>query len=186
MATSITASHPERFQDDPAAVHAPDYVKKHVTSVRAMFNRGTKLEWLPHDFRPFVNVEPIRLAPKHLLESDLPTVGEVEPLLRHAGAFRGLDDLLQVYHATGARTHELTAARVGDFQPETRQLLLGNHEEEPDAQRGGATADRPELPGVGDHLPSVRGEAVRCPRLPSALRSPVEPQHPVPSVRGDP
>lgn len=48
-------------------------------------------------------------------------------MLRHAGAFRGLDDLLRVYHATGARTHELTAARVGDFQPQTRQLLLGSH-----------------------------------------------------------
>ena len=82
--------------------------------------------WLPHDFRPFASVEPIRLPPKPLLESDLPTGGEVVSLLRHAGAFRGLDDLLTAYHATGARTHELAAARVGDFQPQTRQLLLGN------------------------------------------------------------
>jgi integrase len=126
-ATSITASHLETFQDDLAALHALDYVKKHVTSVRAMFNRGTKSGWLPHDIRPFASLEPIRLPPEPLLESDLPTVGEVESLLRQAEAFRGRDDLLLVYHATGAKTHELTAARVGDFQPQTRRLLLGSH-----------------------------------------------------------
>jgi hypothetical protein len=60
-ATSLTASHLESFQDGLAALHALDYVKKHVTSVRAMFNRGAKLGWLPHDFRPFASVEPIHL-----------------------------------------------------------------------------------------------------------------------------
>jgi integrase len=126
-ATSLTASHLETFQDDLETLYALDYVKKHVTSVRAMFNRGAKLEWLPHDFRPFIGVEPIRLPAKPLLESDLPTIGEVAALLHHAKSFRGVDDLLRVYHATGARTHELTAVRVEDFQPQTRQLLLGNH-----------------------------------------------------------
>ena len=126
-AISMTTSHQEAFQDGLAARHALDYVKKHTTSVRAMFNKGAKLGRLPHDFRPFASVEPIRLPAKPLLESELPTVEEVEKLLRQAGAFRGLDDLLRVYHATGASTHELTAARVGDFQRQTRQLLLGNH-----------------------------------------------------------
>jgi integrase len=126
-ATSLTASHLETFQDDLTAFHALDYVKKHVTSVRAMFNRGSKLGWLPHNFRPFASVEPIRLPSKPLLETDLPTIGEVEALLRLSKSFRGVDDLLLVYHATGARTHELTAVQVRDFQPQTRQLLLGNH-----------------------------------------------------------
>ena len=75
-ATSITASHLETFQDDLATLHALDYVKKHVTSVQAMFNRGAKLGWLPHDFRPFASVEPIRFPAKPLLETDLPTVEE--------------------------------------------------------------------------------------------------------------
>jgi len=126
-AISITASHLEMFQDDLAARHALDYVKKHVTSVLAMFNKGAKLGWLPHDFRPFASVEPIRLPAKPLLETDLPTVEEVEALMRHARTFRGLDDLMHVYHATGARTHELTEVRIGAFQPQTRQLLIGSH-----------------------------------------------------------
>jgi site-specific recombinase XerD len=125
--TSITSWHLEMFQDDLAARHALAYVKKHVTSVRAMFNKGAKLGWLPHDFRPFASVEPIRLPAKPLLETDLPTVEEVEALMRHARTFRGMDDLMHVYHATGARTHELIEVRIRAFQPQTRQLLIGSH-----------------------------------------------------------
>jgi integrase len=35
--------------------------------------------------------------------------------------------LLQCFHATGARTSELLAARAADFQPITHQLVLGKH-----------------------------------------------------------
>ena len=165
-AVAITASHLERFQDDLAARHALDYVKKHITSVQAMFNRGSKLGWLPQDFRPFASVETIRLPAKPLLEAELPTVGEVQALLAHADAdltpvgcgrgsrrrkpeeyrsgeanpWRGFGDLLQCFHATGARTSQLLAARVADFQPITHQLVLGKHKRsktltEPTARR---------------------------------------------------
>ena len=149
-ATSVTASHLETFQDDLATLHALDYVKKHVTSVRAMFSRGAKLGWLPHNFRPFASVEPIRLPAKPLLEADLPTVEEVEALLRDSTTFRGLDDLLRVYYATGARTHELTAARVGDFpmrsMPSTSRVTC--------ALRTSAAERGTVIGGSGRHDPS--------------------------------
>jgi hypothetical protein len=75
--TSITATRLERFQGDLATLLALDYVMKHVTSVRAMFSRGAKLGWLPHNFCPFASVEPIRVSAKPLLEADLPTVEKV-------------------------------------------------------------------------------------------------------------
>ena len=77
-----------------------------------MFNKGVRMGWLPQGFRPFAIVETIRLDPKPLLESGLPTDDEVKTLLAHAKGDMG--DIIAVYHATGARTHELIEARVGD------------------------------------------------------------------------
>ena len=90
-----------------------------------MFNKGVSMGWLPQGFRPFASVEGIRLDPKPLLESDLPTDDEVKALLAHAKGDMG--DIIAVYHATGARTHELIEARVGDYQPNARTLVLGRH-----------------------------------------------------------
>jgi integrase len=101
------------------------YVKKHVTTVRSMFNRGVKAGWLPHGFKPFASVDGIRLDPKPLLESDLPTDAEVKALLAHADAF--MRDIIATYHHTGCRTHELVEATVGDFQPASRMIVLGKH-----------------------------------------------------------
>jgi integrase len=36
-------------------------------------------------------------------------------------------DMLQIYHATGARTSELAVAKVGDFSPRSHQIVLGKH-----------------------------------------------------------
>lgn len=125
-AVEIKASHLEAFQDVlRASDHAPLYVKKHATSVRAMFNRGVRQGWLPPDCKPFVHVEHIRLDPKPLLETDLPSDAEVQALCQHAKP--GLAGMLRVYHATGARTHELCNARVGDFQANARTIVLGKH-----------------------------------------------------------
>ena len=125
-AVAIAGSHLEAFQDAlRGAGHDPSYVKKHATTVRAMFNKGVSMGWLPQGFKPFASVEGIRLDPKPLLESDLPTDDEVKALLAHAKGDMG--DIIAVYHATGARTHELIEARVGDYQPNARTLVLGRH-----------------------------------------------------------
>ena len=125
-AVAIAGSHLEAFQDAlRGAGHDPSYVKKHATTVRAMFNKGVSMGWLPQGFKPFASVEGIRLDPKPLLESDLPTDDEVKALLAHAKGDMG--DIIAVYHATGARTHELIEACVGDYQPNARTLVLGRH-----------------------------------------------------------
>src|SRR5271166_6943958 len=90
-----------------------------------MFNKGVRMGWLPQGFRPFATVETIRLDPKPLLESDLPIDDEVKALLAHAKGDMG--DIIAVYHATGARTHELIEARVGDYQLNAHTLVLGRH-----------------------------------------------------------
>ena len=46
-------------------------------------------------------------------------------MLAHAKGDMG--DIIAVYHATGARTHELIEARVGDYQLNARTLVLGRH-----------------------------------------------------------
>ena len=61
----------------------------------------------------------------------MPTDDEVKALLAHAKG--DLGDIIAVYHATGARTHELIQARVGDYQPNARTLVLG-HARVPDAR----------------------------------------------------
>ncbi len=114
LATAIKGSHLDAFQDALAGEgYAPLYVKKHATTVRTMFNRGAKAGWLPPGFKPFASVEGIRLEPKPLLESHLPTDAEVKVLLAHADAF--MRDMIAMYHHTGCRTHELIEAKIGDF-----------------------------------------------------------------------
>jgi len=126
FALDIGGSHLEAFLDALIAHgHALMYVKKHGTTVRAMFNKGAKMGWLPQGFRPFALVENIRLDPRPLLESDLPTPTEVKALL--ATATDDMLDIVIVYHATGMRTHELIEARCGDFQPNARTIVLGRH-----------------------------------------------------------
>ena len=46
----------------------------------------------------------------------MPTDDEVKALLAHAKG--GMGDIIAVYHATGARTHELIEAHVSDYQPQ--------------------------------------------------------------------
>lgn len=125
-ALTITGNDLEAFQESLSHDgHAPLYVKKHITTVRACFNRGVKAGWIPPSFKPFAYVESIRLDPSPLLESDLPTAAEIATLFAHAkGAFR---DMLTLYHATGARTHELIEMRVGDYQPNMKAIVLKRH-----------------------------------------------------------
>ncbi len=130
-----------------------DYVAKHVTSIKAMFNTAVKKGWLPTGFAPFSSVEPVRLPPTALTEDDLLTDEEVKALLNyadadlssygtgrgarrrepheyrpgHANPWRGFGELLRCYHATGARTSELLTVRVADFQPRSRQIVLRSH-----------------------------------------------------------
>ena len=116
LATAIQGSHLDAFQDALAGEgHAPLYVRKHATGVRTMFNRGVKAGWLPQGFKPFASVEGIRLDPKPLLESDLPTDAEVKQLLAHADS-RLMGDVIAMYYNTGSRTHELIEAKIADFE----------------------------------------------------------------------
>ncbi len=90
-----------------------------------MLRWGVKHGHLPSGFAPYAAVEPIRLDCRPLLESDLPTEREFKALLEHAD--EGMGAMLRCYYHTGARTHELILARVGDFQPLSRTLVLGKH-----------------------------------------------------------
>jgi integrase len=111
------------------------------------------MEWLPEGFRPFTSVEAVMVPVEPLHEADLMTDSEVNTIFHWADAdltpiclksqfrkrrqeeyrtgeenpWRGFEDMLRCYHATGARTHELAACQVGDFQPRSRQLVLGSH-----------------------------------------------------------
>jgi integrase len=152
--TAVEGTHLESFIDDLAADgHDADYVKKHVTTIKMLFNVSAKRGWIPQGTRPFTGVEPVKVPPKPLAEADLLTDEEVGLLFRHAEAdlspicvrrrfrqrrpdefrtgeanpWRGFEVMLRCYYHTGARTAELCSVRVGDFQRHTRQLLLGLH-----------------------------------------------------------
>jgi integrase len=126
LAIAIGESHIEAFGDSLRADgHAPLYIHKHIASVRMMMRWAIRQGLLPKGHDPFANAEPVHVPPKPLLESDLPNQEEVARLIAHAQS--DLADLLKVYHATGARTHELIEASVGDFQPTSRTIVLGRH-----------------------------------------------------------
>jgi integrase len=126
LATSIDGTHVDDFSAALIkARHGIVYVMKHVDSVRAMYNRGIRMGWLPRSLRPLSGVESLRRPANTLTEADLLTDDEVSALLRAAQG--QLHDLLRLYHATGARTAELLNVRVADFQRMTRQIVLGNH-----------------------------------------------------------
>jgi integrase len=150
---AIGASNLESFINDLLHRYPSDYVAKHVTSVKAMFNTAVKKGWLPPGFAPFRSVEPVKLLPIALTEDELLTDAEVKALFDyadadlsaygtgrgarrrkpheyrqgHANPWLGFRELLCCYHATGARTSELLDASVTDFQPRSRQIVLGSH-----------------------------------------------------------
>jgi integrase len=126
------------------------------TSIWHAFNWGSKHNRphtvVPATFRPFSGVERTKVPPKALTEADLLTEIEVEALLEAAkfdvdqfrrwGIERHIEkhgrkdmraskdtfaDMLQVYHATGARTTELAKVRVRDFSSRSRQIILSEH-----------------------------------------------------------
>lgn len=124
VAAETTGSHLTGFLASLKG-YADDYRHKHEVSVRACYRWGERHGLLPAGFKPFALVEPVRVPLDPLMESDLPTPEETAALIE--AACKPLSDLLRVYHATGARTAELFAVQVGDYQPRTRQLVLGRH-----------------------------------------------------------
>jgi integrase len=123
---SIRGDDLESFREGLIAQgHARLYVQKHATTIKAMVNRGIKLGLLPKGFKPFDGIEGLRLDPKALLESDLPTHDEVQKLDAHAKP--GFGAMLRVYYHSGARTHELIEARAGDYQPKAKALVMAKH-----------------------------------------------------------
>ncbi len=129
-ASAIEGKHLETFIETLTELkYEPDYIHKHVISVKAMFNKAVKKGWLPPTVRPFEGVEAVRLTPKALTEAKLPTDEEVQRLFVSADAdpSKQMGDLIRLYHATGARTGELIAMRAGDFQPNNRQVILAKH-----------------------------------------------------------
>lgn len=126
------------------------------TSIRHAFNWASKHDsphtLLQENFRPFSGIERTKVPPKAMSEADLLTEIEVEALLEAArfdvDHFRrwGIEkhfkkhgrkkmrpskdtfaEMLRVYHATGARTTELAKARVRDYSPRSRQIILKEH-----------------------------------------------------------
>jgi len=124
-AGAIAAGDLESFL---GSIASRDWRHKHEVSIRAMYRWGVRHGHLPRDLAPFATVEPTRAPVKVLYESDLPTPEEVRALIAHATPT--LADLLIVQHATGARTGELRGARVGDYQPTIRQVVLRHHKRE--------------------------------------------------------
>ncbi|WP_337173810.1 tyrosine-type recombinase/integrase [Paludisphaera sp.] len=123
---SIRGDDLEAFRETLLAQgHARMYVQKHATTIKACVNRGIRLRLLPKGFKPFDGIEGLRIPPKALLESDLPTAEEVRALIAHAKPEFGA--MLKVYYHTGARTHELIEARAGDYQAKARSLVLTKH-----------------------------------------------------------
>jgi hypothetical protein len=99
--SAIGASHLENFMSDLLRRYPADYVAKHVTSIKAMFNTAVKKGWLPPGFAPFSSVEPVRPLPTALTEDDLLTDAEVKALLDYADA-----DLSSYGVGRGARRRE--------------------------------------------------------------------------------
>jgi integrase len=126
------------------------------TSIRHAFHWGTKhpspVALLPKTFQPFAGVERTKVGPKPLTEAELLSPAEVVALFdaskfeidqfrrngiekhikKHGTANLRLckdsfPDLLRVYYATGARTSELAAARVRDFSPTSKHIVLREH-----------------------------------------------------------
>jgi integrase len=127
-ALSITADDLEAFQADLARAYPPVYVRKHSVTVRSMVHLAARRGWLPPGFDPFRTAEHVKVGPRPLLESDLPTPGEVAAL--EAECVPCMLDILRCYHATGARTSELIDARVRDYQAGIQALVLGRHKRE--------------------------------------------------------
>lgn len=129
VARDVKGRHLERFIEALRERGCtPDYIHKHCVSVRAMFNRGGKMDWIP-PIRPFENVEPVRLMPRSLGEAELPTPEEVRKVLLEADRYAdpNMGDLLRLYHATGARTKELLRVRARHFSRLNRQVVLSEH-----------------------------------------------------------
>ena len=144
----------EAFVDDlKAKGHAVDYIQKHVISIGAMYRKGARKGWLPGGFRPFPGVEPIRLPPKTLTESSLLTDAEVKALLSAADAdsFGQMGDMIRLYHATGARTHELIAVRAGGLPAGDSADRPRSSQADPHAQGATPSPNLPQRNGVRDH-----------------------------------
>jgi integrase len=126
QAASLTRDHLDTWIDEQQAAGVTVCnASKHETAVRSCVRWGTRQgKCLPAGFRPFEGREKLKEPQRPLLESDLPTKGEVRKLLAWKGP---IQDLLAVYHATGARTGELAAAKVRDFQAGTGQIVLVQH-----------------------------------------------------------
>lgn len=123
---TLDASHLLSFRETLLARgYAKLYVHKHETTVKAMMNRCIRLGLLPHGFKPFAHVDALHIPQKALLESDLPSPNEVKRLI--ANAKPEFAAMLKVYHATGARTHELIETHAGDYQRQSRMLVLSKH-----------------------------------------------------------
>lgn len=121
-------------------------------AVKAAWNWASEEGVLPKHFRPMADLRRGHAPMRDLTEVDLPTTAEMAAIARWSGVAtsklragtgkwrkrlpdeffgsmecRSFADMMEVYHATGARTGELCDARVRDFMPTTKQICLGKH-----------------------------------------------------------
>lgn len=129
--------------------NGPQTLLHRYRSILHCWNWGTRNpspdSHLPPSFRPFAAVEPPRVPRSVLTEDDLIRDDEIDTLFKAAevdldafhsfgpkhqrerNPYKDFADMLRCYQHTGARTGELAKVEVADFQPRTRQVVLGNH-----------------------------------------------------------
>jgi integrase len=92
---------------------------KHATSIKAAFHWGTKhpspVTHLPPGFRPFASIEKYKRPPEPMLEDELPTLDEVELLLKWANA--DLASIRDKERVLGKRGRPLRARRPDEYRP---------------------------------------------------------------------
>jgi integrase len=155
-AAAVTAEHLLAWKESLYADGHHDTTVQHaLAAVKSCWYWGVRFKHLPEACKPFTIVEKIRIAAKAVHEQDLMTANERDALIRSADAdfgkirdgksgkyrsrkpaeyrlgeenpYRGFADMLRLYYHTGARTSELSDAKVRDFEPRVRKLVLTKH-----------------------------------------------------------
>ena len=143
--TAVTRDHLLEYLDSRAEDDKlPKTLWHDVSEVKAMWNWGAGRNpdgplagYMPETHDPFRTVKKPTPDQRNLTADSLPTDEEVDHLLRNC-KHEGFQPILKTIHQTGARPGELCNAKVRDFQPDTRTIVLYHHKN--DGRRTGAKA----------------------------------------------
>lgn len=133
--SAVTVDHlieylEHRQEEDDSA---PKTLWHYVTDVKAMWNWGAGrnpdhpvASHMPETHDPFRRLKRPTPGQKNLTADSLPTDAEVDQLIRNS-KFEGFQPILKALHQTGARPGELCGAKVRDFDPDNRSIILYRH-----------------------------------------------------------